>query len=182
MPMSYREALHIMKNRVSRLLEKADPVGYKWQRKDGSWWTNHAGQVVPYHEPTHGNRDDHPKASEVSNLHDELESYHFHDTAAKHVNPRSKGFSGPAEALKLVRDHTEKRNIYGSRIARLREELGESFSDVEHTAMSDHAKKNAKQQFRDAESQEREAYHADPRYPSNIVRRVPKGKSRYQLR
>ena len=27
---------------------------YKWQRKDGSWWTNIGGQVVPYREDTHG--------------------------------------------------------------------------------------------------------------------------------
>lgn len=36
-------------------IEKADQAGgYKWQRKDGTWWTNHQGQIVPYHEPTHG--------------------------------------------------------------------------------------------------------------------------------
>lgn len=28
----------------------------RWQRADGSWWTNHGGQVVPYNPAVHGDR------------------------------------------------------------------------------------------------------------------------------
>jgi hypothetical protein len=36
----------------------------KWQRADGSWWTNHGGQVVPYSAATHGERPAQPNPAE----------------------------------------------------------------------------------------------------------------------
>ena len=51
--MTYKEALQIMKNRVEKT---AQAEGSHWKRKDGSQWTNHNGQIVPFNPAVHGNR------------------------------------------------------------------------------------------------------------------------------
>ena len=65
--MTYREAEQIINARI----EKAEQTGgYHWKRSDGSQWTNHNGQIVPYNPAEHGNRPAHKHSSVIGDLHD----------------------------------------------------------------------------------------------------------------
>jgi hypothetical protein len=100
----------------NEMISKASSGDYKWKRKDGSWWTNHNGQIVPYHEPTHGVREIHPSPHEIDSEVAKPEEAPKIEAPKEEVKPPH-DFDAPVhtlswdEAIRRYENHPDMKNV-----------------------------------------------------------------------
>lgn len=133
---------------LSPIEKDAQSGGYKWQRKDGSWWTNHNGQIMPYNETEHGPRDAHAHGDKLSAMQEHLEGHHFHDIASKRLDPKAFG-GDAAAALDRIREHTSAKDFHRNKVLELQDSLGDAVSPEEHAAFDRAAHTKARDIYRD---------------------------------